>query len=157
MKTGRLFFGGYLTSWIREEYQGLVYSSMIYYPFRGLGEKSSPSGEDFSMLAVWSTTANPVIQCMMSNIISYGSRNTASLSWVGRQVIGAESWSGKFAGPRIRKFAGPRMLRSSALMFLLMMTSFSRLQPILEATVGGSSSLGLYVSWIGTKSCGFQE
>ena len=30
----------------------------------GLGEKPSPSGVDWSMLAVLSTTANPVIQCM---------------------------------------------------------------------------------------------
>jgi len=35
-----------------------------------LGEKSSPSGEDFSMLAVWSTAANSAIQCMISK--SYG-------------------------------------------------------------------------------------
>ena len=39
-----------------------------YCPIRGLGEKPSPLGEDFSMLAVWSTTANPAIPYTISNI-----------------------------------------------------------------------------------------
>jgi hypothetical protein len=35
---------------------------MIYCPLRGMGEKPSPSGEDFSRLAVpWKTTARPLI------------------------------------------------------------------------------------------------
>jgi PAS domain-containing protein len=49
-----------------------------YCPPRGLGEKPSPSGEDFSMFAAWSTIENPAILYTTSNITLFGSRNTAS-------------------------------------------------------------------------------
>ena len=40
------------------------YSSRLHCPPRGLGEKPSPLGEDFSMLAVWSTIESPAIPFM---------------------------------------------------------------------------------------------
>jgi len=43
-----------------------------------MGEKPSPSGEDFSTLAAWRITANRVIQYIISNFTLYGSQNTAS-------------------------------------------------------------------------------
>jgi len=50
----------------------------IYCPPRGLGEKPSPSGEDFSMLAVWSIIGSRAILSTISSITLFGSRNTAS-------------------------------------------------------------------------------
>jgi hypothetical protein len=50
----------------------------LYCPPRGMGEKPSPLGEDFSMLAAWSAIGNRVIPFMISSTISSGSRNTAS-------------------------------------------------------------------------------
>jgi hypothetical protein len=35
-----------------------------YCPLRGMGEKPSPLGEDFSMLAVWNTIVNRAIPFM---------------------------------------------------------------------------------------------
>ena len=45
---------------------------------RGLGEKPSLSGEDFNMLATWSTLRSRAIPFTILNITLFGSRNTAS-------------------------------------------------------------------------------
>ncbi len=55
-----------------------ILNLMDYCPFRGMGEKPSPSGEDFSRLAVWSITVSRATQYTISSITWYGSRNTAS-------------------------------------------------------------------------------
>jgi flavin-dependent dehydrogenase len=63
---------------------GNIYQSqgpIILYPYcppRGMGEKPSPLGEDFSMLAVWNTIGNPAIPSMISSTTLFGSPNTAS-------------------------------------------------------------------------------
>jgi len=46
-------------------YVNLTNASDYYCPLRGLGEKPSPLGEDFSMIAVWRTTANRAIRFMI--------------------------------------------------------------------------------------------
>ena len=47
-------------------HQMLIDAGVDYYcPPRGLGEKPSPLGEDFSMLAVWNTIVNPAIPFMI--------------------------------------------------------------------------------------------
>ncbi len=51
----------------------------IYCPLRGMGEKPSPLGEDFSRLAVsWNITARHLMPSMTSSFTWYGSPNTAS-------------------------------------------------------------------------------
>jgi len=58
---------------------GQAVSVEVYYcPLRGMGEKPSPLGEDFSMILAWRTIVNRAIRSMISNTIWYGSRNIAS-------------------------------------------------------------------------------
>ncbi|MEK6766325.1 MAG: hypothetical protein AABY49_08910, partial [Planctomycetota bacterium] len=49
-----------------------------YCPTRGMGEKPSPLGEDFSMLAVWRIIENLAIPFMTLSTILFGLPNTAS-------------------------------------------------------------------------------
>ena len=82
----------------------------IYCPLRGLGEKPSPSGEDFSMLAVWRITGNPAIPSMISNITLCGSRSTASRFCEVMLQRGCGIWS--------VRYVKPMMLKLSRVMFL---------------------------------------
>ena len=61
-----------------ELFQAHLPAIRLYCPLRGMGEKPSPSGEDFSRLAVWSTTVNRATQYTISSITWFGSLNTAS-------------------------------------------------------------------------------
>ena len=56
------------TAWRRSYIEG----DLNYCPIRGLGEKPSPLGEDFSMLAAWEITVNPATQYMILSTILYG-------------------------------------------------------------------------------------
>jgi hypothetical protein len=61
------------------DWVSLVCYNWIYCPLRGMGEKPSPSGEDFSRLAVpCKTTARPHIPFTIWSTIGFGSPSTAS-------------------------------------------------------------------------------
>lgn len=69
-----------------------------------MGENPSPSGEDFSRLAVpWKTTAKPRILFTIWNIIWSGSPSTASRFSLETWQSGYETSFGKYASPWISK------------------------------------------------------
>ena len=87
-----------------------------------MGENPSPSGEDFSRLAVpWKTTARPRIPFTIWNIIWFGLPSTASRFSLETWQSGYETSFGKYASPWISKSSqgtSPKTMSTCSFRFL---------------------------------------